>query len=270
MQKPNLKIASIQMTSSHLVNDNLKKAEAFIKEAVATDAQIVILPEYFALLDKDEYTKIGIAEIPKKGKVQQKIAELAKKHKVYIIAGSIPMQSPVKQKIYNSLLVYDPEGEQIGRYNKIHLFNYTSNEEAYQEDKTIVPGKDILVIDTPIARLGLAICYDLRFPEFFRKMDRVDAIILPAAFTYTTGKAHWEVLCRARAIENQCYFISSAQTGLHPSGRKTFGHSMVIDPWGEVIASLPEEEGILTAELDFEKMERIRQKLPALNHRVFI
>lgn len=269
MQQPKIKIASVQMTSSHIVNDNLKKAEEFIIQAAKEGAQIVILPEYFALLDKDEYTKIGVAEIPKKGKVQQKIAELAKENKVYIVAGTIPMQSPVKQKIYNSLIVFDPQGEQIGRYNKVHLFNYTSNDEAYHEDKTIVPGKDVLVIDTPFARIGFAICYDLRFPELFRKMDRVDMIILPAAFTYTTGKAHWEILCRARAIENQCYFVSSAQTGDHPSGRKTFGHSMVINPWGEIIASLDENEGVLYSEIDFGKMENIRQQLPALNHRVF-
>lgn len=270
MQKSNIKVASIQMTSSHLVNDNLLKAENFIRQAAQAGADLVVLPEYFALLDKDEYTKIGIAEIPKQGKVQQKMSEIASENKIYIIAGSIPMQSPIKQKIYNSLIIFDPQGEQIGRYNKVHLFNYSNSEESYREENTIVAGSDILVVDTPLARMGLSICYDVRFPEMFRKMDRPDIIFLPAAFTYTTGKAHWEILCRARAIENQCYFVTSAQTGVHPSGRKTFGHTMVIDPWGEIVASLDEEEGFLIADIDFEKMQTIRQQLPALNHRVFL
>ena len=179
----------------------------------------------------------------------------------------MPLVAPTPGKVLNTLLAYGPDGRAIGRYDKIHLFGFETGTESYSEPRTIEPGKDVVVVDTPVGRVGLSICYDLRFPELYRAMKAVDLIVVPSAFTETTGKAHWEVLLRARAIENQCYVLAAAQGGIHPNGRRTWGHSMLIDPWGEIKAVLPEGEGVVSGDIDPLFLASVRESLPALQHR---
>ena len=199
--------------------------------------------------------------------MQEFLAEMARSLKVWIIGGTIPLQSAEAGKVMNTTLVFDPQGVQRVRYDKIHLFGFSKGEESYEEARTITAGEQVTTFETEAGRVGLSICYDLRFPELFRAMGPCSLIVVPAAFTYTTGQAHWEILLRARAIENQCYVLASGQGGKHLNGRRTWGHSMLIDPWGKIVAELPEGEGMVSGEIDAELLQQIRTSLPALQHR---
>jgi nitrilase len=238
-----------------------------VAEAAAGGAQLVTLPEYWPIMGMSDADKVAHAEQPGSGPIQAFMAEAAREHGIWLIGGTLPLVSPDAAKVLNTTLIYDPEGRHVSRYDKIHLFGFTKGSESYDEARTIVPGKAITVFDAPFGRVGVAICYDLRFPELFRAMGDCTLMIVTAAFTHTTGMAHWEVLLRARAIENQCYVLASAQGGTHVNGRRTFGHSMLIDPWGEVKAVLAEGEGVISGSIDAGYLAGVRESLPALKHR---
>lgn len=260
-------VAAIQMASSPNVSANLVEAKRLIEMAAKAGAKLVVLPEYFCIMGLKDTDKVAISEKPNDGPIQQFLSKTAKAFKLWIIAGSVPMQSSHPKKIRNSCLVYNDKGEQVSRYDKIHLFGLDMGTEHYHEENTIEPGESVVAIDTPFGRIGLSICYDLRFPELYRAMGEVDMIVVPSAFTETTGKAHWETLIRARAIENLCYVVASAQGGYHLSGRETHGNSMIVDPWGVVLDRLPRGSGIVIANINRNYIKNLRQSLPALKHK---
>lgn len=260
-------IAAIQMVSTPHVEENVVTARRLVAEAVQQGAQLVLLPEYWPIMGRQDNDKVAIAEAVGAGPIQSFMAGQAKEHKIHLIGGTLPLISPEVGKVLNATLVYGPDGEQVSHYDKIHLFNFTKGEESYDEARTISYGKDVTTFEAPCGKVGLSVCYDLRFPELYRAMGNCSLIVMPAAFTYTTGQAHWEILLRARAIENQCYVLAAAQGGKHPNGRRTWGHSMLIDPWGEIKAVLPEGEGVISGTIDPEFMRSVRESLPALRHR---
>lgn len=262
-----VRLAAIQTVSGPDVEANLAAVAPLIAEAAAAGARLVALPEYFPLISSDEGAKVRIREREGAGPLQDFLAEAARRHGVWLVGGTIPLLAEAAGKVRNSALVFDDQGRQVARYDKIHLFGFQRGEERYDEAATIEPGDSVCCFDSPAGRSGLSVCYDLRFPELFRAMGEVDLIILPAAFTYTTGRAHWEILLRTRAIENQCYVLAPAQGGRHPNGRVTWGHSMIIDPWGEVLACRDEGEGVVVADLDPARIAAVRESLPALRHR---
>ncbi|MGQ2966539.1 carbon-nitrogen hydrolase family protein [Methylophilus sp.] len=262
-----VKVAAIQMASSPNVAANLVEAKRLIEMAVKAGAKLVVLPEYFCIMGLKDTDKVAISEKPNDGPIQHFLSKTAKAFKIWIIAGSVPMQSSQSKKIRNSCLVYNEKGEQVARYDKIHLFGLDMGTEHYHEENTIEAGDSVVAIDTPYGRIGLSICYDLRFPELYRAMGEVDMIVVPSAFTETTGKAHWETLVRARAIENLCYVVASAQGGYHLSGRETHGNSMIVDPWGVVLDRLPRGSGIVIANINRNYIKNLRQSLPALKHK---
>ncbi len=260
-------VAAVQMISSPNVADNIATARRLVREAAATGAQLVTLPEYWPIMGLSDTDKVAHAEQPGAGPIQAFMAEAAREHGIWLIGGTLPLVSPDAGKVMNTTLVFDPAGKPISRYDKIHLFGFTKGPEHYDEARTIVPGEAVVMFDAPFGRVGLAVCYDLRFPELFRAMGECTLMVVTAAFTHTTGLAHWEVLLRARAIENQCYVLASAQGGLHPNGRRTFGHSMLIDPWGKVMSVLAEGEGVVSGAIDVDFLAGVRESLPALKHR---
>lgn len=260
------------MTSGPGLQDNIAAAQRLINQAVIKGAKLVLLPEYWSIMGIHEQDKNRLARSSEAASMQEFLAQQAKLHGIYVIGGTIPIASPDADKVYNTTLVFDPTGQQVARYDKIHLFGFTKDKESYQESRSILPGS------TPTSfiakdgaenwKVALSICYDLRFPELYRSFGAVDLIVVPAAFTFTTGSVHWEILLRARAIENQCYVLASAQTGHHANGRHTWGHSMLIDPWGKIVAELPSDEGIVVGEIDAQLMQDVRRNLPALQHKV--
>ena len=260
-------VAAVQMVSTPVVAENLASANRLIAEAAGRGAGLVTLPEYWPIMGLADTDKVTQAERPGEGPIQEFLAHQAREHGVWLIGGTLPLVSPESGKVLNTTLVYDPQGRPVGRYDKIHLFGFNKGSESYDEARTIVPGATVGSFEAPFGRVGMSICYDLRFPELFRAMGECALVVVPAAFTHTTGLAHWEVLLRARAIENQCYVLAAAQGGLHPNGRRTFGHSMLIDPWGEVKDVLAEGEGVVSGEIDAAFMARVRESLPALKHR---
>lgn len=260
-------VAAIQMASGPSVDANLEEATRHIEDAVSQQAKLVVLPEYFCIMGMKDTDKLLVKEEFGEGPIQRFLSETAKRLGIWLVGGSVPLVSPDPEKIYNSCLVYADDGNLAARYNKIHLFGLSMGKENYAEDKTIMAGDEVVTLASPFGRIGLSICYDLRFPELYRKMENVDIILAPAAFTAVTGKAHWEVLLRARAIENLAYVIAPAQGGYHVSGRETNGDSMIVDPWGVVIKRLPRGAGAVVAKLDLEYQARIRKSLPALTHR---
>ena len=264
-----VKIAGIQMASGPQVSANLSEAERLIEIAVTQGAKIIALPEYFAIMGLKDTDKVKVREQEGSGQIQRFLSKMAKKHQVWLIAGSIPLATETNEKkVRNSCLVYDATGKLVARYDKIHLFGLDLGNEHYHEESTIEPGNQIVVVDnTPVGRIGLSICYDLRFPELYRAMGEVDLIVIPAAFTDTTGKAHWETLIRARAIENLCYVLAPAQGGYHLSGRETHGNSMIVDPWGVVLDRLPRGSGVVIAGINPAYQASLRKSLPALKHR---
>ena len=261
------RVAAVQMASGPNVEGNLKEAARLIEIAVGEGARLVALPEYFAIMGLHEQDKVKVRETPGRGPIQDFLAETAKRHGVWIVGGSIPLVASVPDKVRNSCLIFDERGERVARYDKIHLFGFEMGKESYSEPRTIEPGKDVVVIDSPVGRLGLSICYDLRFPELYRAMKEVDLILVPSAFTETTGKAHWETLIRARAIENLAYVLAPAQGGYHVNGRETHGDSMLVDPWGVVLDRLPRGSGVVAGNINPEHLRRLRQSLPSLTHR---
>jgi nitrilase len=259
------------MVSTPDVAENLETASNLIRAAATKGAQLAVLPEYFCLMGLKDTDKIRAKEAVGDGPIQEQLAAIAKDHGIYLVAGTIPLKANDPNKVLNTTLVFNPEGQQISRYDKIHLFGFQTSTERYQESETIeageTPGMLNISIDGQEWTFGLSICYDLRFPELYRALGQVDCHIIPAAFTYTTGKDHWEILLRARAIENQCYVLASAQGGTHQNHRRTWGNSMLIDPWGAILANLPEGEGFISGVLSKDKLNAVRSKLPALAHR---
>ncbi|MDO8813381.1 MAG: carbon-nitrogen hydrolase family protein [Gallionella sp.] len=262
------KVAAIQMASGPNVAGNLSEARRLIAKAAEQGARLVVLPEFFAIMGMNDQDKIKVREQPGHGPIQSFLSETARQYKVWLAGGSIPLAASVPDKVLNSCLVFDEQGKQVARYDKIHLFNLELGNERYDEAKTIEPGNQVVVVDSPFGRIGLAVCYDLRFPELFRAMKQVDIIVLPAAFTETTGKMHWEVLVRARAVENLAYVVAAAQGGYHVNGRETHGNSMVVNPWGGVLDRLPRGSGVVVAEVNPSYQASLRASLPALGHRV--
>ena len=265
--KDALKVAAVQMVSAASLSANLEAAARLIRQAAEQGAQLVGLPEYFCLFGRKETDKLAIAEASGSGPIQSFLSETARQHKIWLSCGSMPLVSSDPSRVLNTQLIFDPEGKQIARYDKIHLFGFTKGNESYDESRGILAGDTICRVDTPVINLGLSICYDLRFPELYRALGEVDLILVPSAFTYTTGRSHWEILLRARAIENQCYVLAAAQGGTHENGRRTWGHSLLIDPWGEVLSVLPEHEGVVSGTIDPVRIAEVRQSLPALAHR---
>ena len=263
-----MKIAAVQMISGPDVAPNLATAGRLIAEAAAAGSQLVALPEYFPLIGASDADRLAAREVDGSGPIQEFLGDTARRHGIWLVAGSIPLMADNPAKLRNSCLVFDATGQRVARYDKIHLFGFKKGDESYDEAATIERGNNVVAFDSPLGRIGLAICYDLRFPELFRAMGECDLLVLPAAFTETTGRAHWETLLRARAIENQCYLLASAQGGLHPTGRMTHGNSMIIDPWGEILARMDKGEGVVVADLDRQRIADTRASLPALKHRI--
>jgi len=265
-----MKLAAIQMVSSPDVTRNLARARHWLEEARAQGAELAALPEYFCLMGRADTDKLAIAEAPGEGAIQQMLGDAARELGLWIIGGTLPMKTPGTPdpaRVRNACCVFAPDGTLAARYDKIHLFRYDNGRERYDEGRVLEAGGEPMAVQAGGARVALSVCYDLRFPELYRALPACDLLSVPAAFTYTTGLAHWELLLRARAVENQAYVIAPAQGGEHENGRRTWGHTMIVDPWGEVLGCLPEGEGLVTAELDPARLAQVRQQLPALQHR---
>lgn len=271
-----MRMAALQMQSTPDLARNLAQARALIREAAAAGAELVALPEYFCLMGRRETDKLDIAEPPGSGPIQRMLAEAAREHAIWLAGGTLPLRIEGRHdRVHNSQLVFAPDGSLAARYDKMHLFRYDDGERRYDEAATLVAG------ERPVAftladraggtwRVGLSVCYDLRFGELYRALMQppCDLLLVPSAFTYTTGQAHWELLLRARAVENQCAVLAPAQAGLHENGRHTWGHTMAVGPWGELLAQREDGVGVVLAELDRERIAQVRAQLPALEHRV--
>jgi nitrilase len=264
-----MKIAALQMVSTPDVTRNLEAAARGLAQAAAAGATLVALPEYFCLMGRRDTDKLAIAEAPGEGPIQNALAALARQHGLWLVGGTLPVRSGAGDRVLNRCCVFGPDGREAAHYDKLHLFAFDNGRESYDEGRTLAAGTQPVALACGPLRVGLSICYDLRFPELYRALmdPPCDLIVVPAAFTHTTGRAHWELLLRARAVENQCYLLAAAQGGTHENGRRTWGHSMVIDPWGEVLARRDEGEGVVIAELDPARIAEVRQQLPALAHR---
>ncbi|SAK44491.1 carbon-nitrogen hydrolase [Caballeronia fortuita] len=261
-------VAALQMVSTPDRERNLADAGRLIAEAARGGAQLMLLPEYFCFMGFKDTDKLSIRETLGDGPIQQFLSDAAREHRVWIIGGTLPLQSPEPNRVLNTTLVFDPAGKQVARYDKIHLFNFEKGEESFDEARTICPGAEVRTFDAPFGRVGLSVCYDLRFPELYRKLGDCALMVVPSAFTYTTGNAHWKTLLKARAVENQCYVLAAAQGGKHENGRRTWGHSMLIDPWGEIVAVNDEGMGVVAGGIDAQRIASVRQSLPAYRHRV--
>ena len=266
--RPNARLAAVQMISTPRVDENLATAGRLIAEAAAQGAQLVALPEYFPIMGLRERDKVAVREVDGQGPIQDFLGGTARRHGIWLVGGSMPLVAASPDKVLNSSLVFNPLGERVARYDKIHLFGFEKNGERYDESASIEPGTQPVSFETPFARVGLSICYDIRFPELYRRLGVSDLLVIPAAFTETTGRAHWEILLRARAIENQCYVLAIGQGGLHENRRETHGNSMLIDPWGVVLTRRDKGEGVVIGDLDHARIAEVRASLPALKHRV--
>jgi len=264
-------VAAIQMASGPNVNSNLIAAERLITDAVAAGAQLVVLPENFAFMPHVESDILALAEVDHDGPIQKFLAQQAETHGIWLVGGTIPMRGKDDKHIRSACLVFNEKGERVARYDKIHLFDVhiDASNESYNESETTEAGDEVVVIDTPFGRMGIAICYDLRFPELFRHMLDADMqfIAIPSAFTAITGKAHWESLTRARAIENLCFVIAADQGGFHVNGRETHGDSMIIDPWGQILGRSPSGAGFIIADMEQDQVNNVRKNFPATEHR---
>ncbi|HEX7934600.1 MAG TPA: carbon-nitrogen hydrolase family protein [Paraburkholderia sp.] len=267
-QASSFRVAALQMVSTPDRERNLADAERLIVQAAADGAQLVLLPEYFCFMGFKDTDKLAIREAYQDGPIQRFLADAARRHHVWVIGGTLPVAAPEPSRVLNTTLVFDPQGNEAARYDKIHLFNFEKGEESFDEARTICPGGEVRTFEAPFGRVGLSVCYDLRFPELYRRMGDCALIVVPSAFTYTTGRAHWEMLLRARAVENQCYVLAAAQGGKHENGRRTWGHSMLIDPWGEIVAVRDEGAGVVAGTLERARIDEVRQSLPAWRHRV--
>jgi len=254
------RMAAVQMVSAPEVSANLEAAARLIASAAAAGARFVALPENFYIIGRHEGDKVKVREVDGRGPIQQFLSEAAQQHRIWILAGTVPISSEDENRIRSACLVYDDKGQRVARYDKMHLFRFQQGAESYDEARTVEPGTKTVAIDSPFGRLGLSVCYDVRFPEVYRALGEVDVIFVPSAFTVATGAAHWETLLRARAIENQAYVVAPAQGGMHVSGRRTYGHTMIVDPWGEVLGVQPEGEGVVLAEIDLEHSQQLRRR----------
>ena len=267
-----MKIAAVQMVSTPDVASNLEAAARLVRQAAQAGATLVALPEYFCLMGLRDADKLAIAEAPGDkggGRVQALLSALARELGVWLVGGTVPVKTEHTDRVLNRCCVFSPDGGLAAHYDKIHLFAFDNGGESYDEGRTLIAGSGPVALQAGPVRVGLSICYDLRFPELYRALMRppCDVLCVPAAFTYTTGQAHWELLLRARAVENQCYVLAAAQGGTHENGRRTWGHSMVVDPWGEVLAVCDEGEGLALAKIDPDRIAQVRAQLPALAHR---
>jgi nitrilase len=260
-------LAAIQMVSAAEVPANLAAAGRLIAAAAGEGARLVALPENFYLIGRREGDKVGVRERDGSGPIQDFLAAAAQRHRVWLLGGTAPIETADEGRILSASLLYDDTGRRVARYDKMHLFRFDGGDEHYDEARTLEPGRQAVAAASPFGRLALSICYDVRFPELYRSLGEFDVMFVPSAFTVPTGRAHWEILLRARALENQAYVIAPAQGGLHESGRRTYGHSMIVDPWGEVLAQRPEGEGVVLAEIDSARIREVRASLPALVNR---
>ncbi len=272
-----MKIAAVQMVSTPDVARNLDAAEVLVAQAAGEGAALVALPEYFCLLGRRDGDKLAVAEDAEDaagaedvggGPIQQRLAAMARQHAVWLVGGTMPIRIAGRDdRVRNACLVFGPQGERVARYDKIHLFAFNNGAEQYDEARVLEAGVAPVTFDAAGLRVGLSVCYDLRFPELYRALGVCDLVCVPSAFTYTTGRAHWELLLRARAVENQCYVLAPAQGGTHENGRRTWGHSMIVDPWGDVLVRREEGAGVVTVDLDVQRLKQVRSQLPALQHR---
>lgn len=270
-----MKVAAIQMVSSIAREANLARAHRLLAEAADAGAELAVLPEYFCLMGARDTDKIGLRETAGSGVVQGFLADAAREFGLWIVGGTLPLETGSETHVFNSSLVYGPDGNCVARYDKIHLFSFDNGSERYDESRVIAPGSQPVCFDLPSRdghrwRIGMSVCYDLRFPELYRALSRqgAEVLLVPSAFTRTTGSAHWEVLLRARAIENLAWVVAPAQGGKHENGRSTWGQSMVVDPWGTVVAQRAIDEGVVVFEIDVLQLARARAQLPALAHSV--
>ena len=265
------KVAAVQMTTSHVVADNLAAAGELLREAKDLGCDIACLPENFSFIGLRDADKLQVAEPDREGPVQSFLSDTARKLKMWILGGTILIRGDNERRVANTSLLIDAAGKRVARYDKIHLFDVTipGRDEQYRESTHVSPGRDLVVADTPVGKLGLSVCYDMRFPELYRELVSKGAewLAMPAAFTVPTGRAHWETLLRARAIENLCYVVAPAQTGTHTSGRETYGDSLIVDYWGQVLSRLAKGTGVITAEIDLAKEAETRARFPALDNR---
>jgi nitrilase len=263
-----IKVAALQMVSGPELAANLEAAEHLIAAAVQAGARLAALPENFYLIGRHELDKVKLREPEGKGPIQDFLAAAARRHRVWLLGGTVPIEAREAGRILSASLLYNDAGERVARYDKMHLFRFDGGaEERYDEARTLEPGARPVAVASPFGRLALSICYDVRFPELYRALGRFDLMFVPSAFTVPTGRAHWEILLRARAIENQAYLVAPAQGGVHASGRSTYGHTMIVDPWGEVLALRPQGEGVVLAEIDTARISEVRASLPALDNR---
>ena len=270
-----MKIAAIQMVSTGQLADNLQQAGALLAQAAEQGAELAVLPEYFCLIGQHDTDKLAIQEAYGSGPIQQFLTDSARRLGLWIVGGTLPLTAAQPDRVFNSTLVFDPQGQCVARYDKIHLFRFDNGIEHYDESRVLERGATPTCFALPskdghVWQVGLSVCYDLRFPELYRHYAQqgVDLILVPSAFTHTTGKAHWEVLLRARAIENLAFVAAAAQGGVHPNGRHTWGQSIAIDPWGQVLAEKAQEPGVVLADLDANTLAQRRTQLPALQHRL--
>ena len=266
--KKSFVVACLQMTSVDDVNDNLVRAGALIAQAVAGGARLVVLPEFFGCLSADETAKLAVAETDNDGPMQHFLADMARQYDIYLVGGTVPIISEIPSKVYSLCPLYAPNGNRIACYKKMHLFRYRGSSDIYDEAKTILPGNEIVGVDTPLGRIGLSVCYDLRFPELYRGMGKPNIIIAPSAFVPETGQMHWELLLRARAVENLAYVLGAAQSGIHSGGRRTYGNTMIVNPKGEITSRTPADgDDVVLAVVDSNEQQIWRQRLPALDNR---
>jgi len=252
------RIAAVQMVSAPERDANLAAAGRLLGEAAAAGARLAALPENFYCIGRTERDKLAYREADGKGPIQEFLSAAARNHGMWIVGGTAPIQTSSAEKIRSASLVYDDQGRRVARYDKMHLFRFERGAERYDEARTLEAGTAAAALDSPFGRLALSVCYDVRFPELYRSLGRFDIMFVPSAFTVPTGAAHWETLLRARAIENQAFVVAPAQGGLHPGGRRTWGHSMIVDPWGEVLGVRPEGEGVVLADIELARIEEVR------------
>jgi len=263
-----MRVAAVQTVSGGDVTANLAQVEPLVGAAAAEGARLVVLPEYFGIFGARATDKLAVREVDGEGPQQAFLSALAKAHGIWLVGGTVPVAAGDPERVRSACYVFGPDGRRVARYDKIHLFAFARGDERYDEGRTIEPGSEIVTIDLPCGRVGLSVCYDLRFPELYRRMGELALIVVPSAFTATTGAAHWHLLLRARAVENQCYVLAAAQGGTHPGGRRTYGHSVLVDPWGTVVAERDEGPGIIVGDIDPARLAEVRAELPALSHRV--
>ena len=258
---PPVRVAAIQMVSGPEVAANLSAAARLIAEAARAGAKLAALPENFYLIGRHEGDKVAVREADGKGPVQDFLASAAKESRIWIVGGTAPISSEDDNRVRGACLVYDDTGRRVARYDKMHLFRFHSETERYDEARTLQAGTTPVALQSPFGRLALSVCYDVRFPELYRGLGEFDVMFVPSAFTVPTGAAHWETLLRARAIENKAYVVAAAQGGTHAGGRRTWGHTMIVDPWGEILASRAEGEGVVLGDIDHERIKDVRRRL---------